>query len=290
MEVERAFGRVSEVRLDAGVVRYRDVGEGPVLVFVHGILVNGTLWRDVVEDLSGKFRCIVPDLPLGSHSIPMRAAADLSPRGVARMVTDFIEALNLEDVTLVGNDTGGAICQIAISEDHKRVSRLVLTNCDAYEAFFPLAFRILQYGPRVFGQRFVDLLARLLRFRAAQRLLLWTISKRRPETATLDAYMGPLISNADIRRDLTHFLQSVSNRYTLDAARSFPDFHKPVLLVWGRDDLFFPLRYAERLRDDFPNAVLDTVSDSRAFVPEDQPKLLAEHIKDFVPQVSNVME
>lgn len=290
MMVERLSGRMEEVRLEQGMIRYRDVGSGPVLVFVHGVLLNGTLWRDVVARLSGEFRCIVPDLPLGSHVVPMRTDADLSPKGVARIVADLIGALHLEDVTLVGNDTGGAICQVVIAENPQRISRLVLTNCDAYEAFFPLLLSPFQYAARFFGTRFVDLLAWMLRARAAQRLLLWTVSKRRPDAKTLDAYMGPLISNAGVRRDLTRFLRTVSNRYTLEAARSFQTFRKPVLLVWGEDDFFFPLRYAERLQNDFPDAVLHRVAGSRAFVPEDQPRILADHIQSFVPRRANVAE
>ncbi len=290
MAVERVADRMEEGRLGQDVIRYRDVGSGPVLVLVHGILVNGTVWRDVVARLSGKFRCIVPDLPLGSHSVPMRADADLSPKGVARIVADLIEALDLEDVTLVGNDTGGAICQVVITETPERISRLVLTNCDAYEAFFPPLLSPLHYAARFFGTRFVDVLAWLLRARPAQRVLLWTVSKRRPDTDTLDANLGPLISNAGVRRDLTRFLQGVSNRYTLDAARSFRNFHKPVLLVWGVDDFFFPLRYAERLCSDFPDAVLERVAESRAFVPVDQPLLLAEYIQGFAPRRANVVE
>lgn len=290
MAANLVSGGVEEVRLEQGVIRYRDVGSGPELVFVHGILVNGALWRDVVAGLSGKFRCIVPDLPLGGHSVPLRAEADLSPKGVARIVVDLIEALDLEDVTLVGNDTGGAICQIVIAENPEKISRLVLTDCDAYEAFFPPVLSPFHYAARIFGARFVDVLAWLQRARPAQRVLLWTVSRRRPDTDTLDTYIGPLISSAGVRRDLTQFLQAVSNRYTLDAARSFWNFHKPVLLVWGEDDLFFPLRYAERLRNDFPDAVLQRVAQSRAFVPEDQPRLLAEYIRSFVPRRANVVE
>lgn len=290
MAVERVSGGMEEIRLRQGLVRYQDVGSGPVLVFVHGVLVNGTLWRDVVARLSGEYRCIVLELPLGSHSVPMRAGVDLSPKGVARIVTDLIEALNFEDVTLIGNDTGGAICQIAISENPQRISRLVLTNCDAYEAFFPPLLSPFQYAARLFGTRFVDLIAWALRARAAQRLLLWTVSKRRPDSQTLDAYMRPLISNTGVRRDLASFLRSVSNRYTLDAARSFQNFRKPVLLVWGEDDFLFHVRYAERLQNAFPDAVLHRVAESRAFVPEDQPGLLAEYIQNFMSEGANVAD
>ena len=178
--------------MDGGVIRYREVGTGPALVFVHGILANGTLWRDVVADLSGRFRCIVPDLPLGGHSVAMEAGADMSPAGVARMVADLMEELDLRDVTLVGNDTGGAICQIVISNHPERIGRLVLTNCDAYEAFFPVAPQAHQYAARVFGTRYVDLFAWVLRARFARRALIKMVATTHIDEATLETYRGRL--------------------------------------------------------------------------------------------------
>jgi pimeloyl-ACP methyl ester carboxylesterase len=289
VKVSGVMGEVKEVRLGPDVIRYREVGSGPTLVFVHGILASGVLWRDVVAGLSGRFRCVVPDLPLGGHSVPMGPDKDLSPRGVARLVADFMSALGLHDVTLVGNDTGGAICQIVIAEHPERVGRLVLTNCDAYEAFFPWQLNLLfHHAPRLFGPRYVDLLARILRARSAQRLLLKTVARRRMDEATLDAYFANLISNAGVRRDLTRFLRQVSKRYTLEAAKRFPDFRRPVLIVWGEDDVFFLSRYARRLQEDFPDARLRFVSGSRAFVPEDRPQALAGHVAEFVRRGSEV--
>ena len=279
-----------QVRLGRGVVRYREVGSGPTLVFVHGILAGGFLWRDVVAGLSGKFRCVVPDLPLGGHAVPMGPGAGQSPRGVARLVADFMEALDLRDVTLVGNDTGGAICQIVISEYPERIGRLVLTNCDAYEAFFPWQFHpLLHHAPRLLGRRYVDFLVWLLKARTAQRLLLKVVAKRRMSEAELDAYYGNLLAgNPGIREDLTRFLQKVSNRDTLQASRSFSGFRGPVLLVWGERDPIFLSRYARRLRDDFRDARLLFVSNSRAFVPEDRPEVLAQYIAEFVGAQSGV--
>ncbi len=276
-----------EVSLPQGVVRYRDEGAGPTLVFVHGILANSTLWRDVIPRLRGAFRCVAPDLPLGGHAYPMRPDADQSPGGVAQLLADLLEALNLPDVTLVGNDTGGAICQVTIARHPARIARLVLTNCDAYEAFFPPLISPFHYGARFLGARFTDALAWTLRARAAQRVLLWVVALRRMDAATLDAYFGPFLRDAGVRRDLARFLAAVSNRYTLDAARTFPNFRRPVLIVWGKNDLFFSARYAVRLQQDFPDATLEFVSPSRAFVPEDQPDALARHIAGFVGTASH---
>ncbi len=272
------MGFHTEVRLQQGVIRYRDQGDGPTLLFVHGLLANRTLWRDVVSSLSGRFRCVAPDLPLGGHAVPMEAGTDLSPKGIAQIVADFMEALDLRDVTLVGNDTGGAICQIVVAQHPERIGRLVLTNCDAYEAFLPMIISPFHYGPRIFGERFTDLLAWALKYRSAQRLLLWTLTKRRMDEATLDAYFSSFLRDAGVRSDATRFMASISNRYTLEAAKSFPAFERPVLLVWGKDDLFFLSRLAKRLQQDFPDARLEFVEGSRAFVPEDQPEKLASYI------------
>ncbi|CAA9442398.1 Hydrolase, alpha/beta fold family [uncultured Rubrobacteraceae bacterium] len=284
MEGSGVEEEVRESRLDGGVIRYRDVGTGPVLFFVHGILVNGTLWRHVVARLSGRFRCIVPDLPLGGHSVAMESGADMSPPGVARMVDDLMREVDLRDVTLVGNDTGGAICQIVISNHPGRIGGLVLTNCDAYEAFFPAPLSPFHYLARLFGARFVDVLAWALRARFAQRVLFKTVALRHVEDATLDANMTSFIRDPGVRRDLARFLGSISNRYTLEAARSFPGFDRPVLIAWGLEDLFFSPRLALRLQHDFPDARLEAVPGSRAFVPEDRPEQLARLIEELATQ------
>ena len=288
MDESAVFGEAGEIQLEQGTIRYREVGSGEPILFVHGVLVNGVLWREVVPRLSGRFRCVVPDLPLGGHSVPLRPEADVSPRGVAKIVADFMEALDLRDVTLVGNDTGGAICQIVIANHPGRIGRLVLTNCDAYEAFFPLLLRPVQLGARVFGTRFVDFLTWTLRPRTIRRLTLWIGAKRRVDDEVLDAYFASLVRDPGVRRDLTRFLAQVSNRHTLEAARSFPGFRRPVLIVWGEDDLFFPKRYARRLERDFPDATLEFLENSRAFVPEDRPERLAGLIGSFLGARSGV--
>lgn len=281
---------IKEVRLEQGTVRYRDTGEGSTIVFIHGILVNSALWREVIPPLAQHSRCIAPDLPLGGHRVPMNTDADLSPRGMAQLVSDLLKNLDLRAVTLVGNDTGGAICQIVVAKHPERLSRLVLTNCDAYEDFFPLSLRPFHYGAKFFGQRFVDSLAWTLRARFAQRILMWTVAKRRMDATILDAYMGPFIREPGVRRDLTKFLSKVSNRYTLDAARSFRVFGRPVLIAWGENDFFFSPKLARRLQQDFPDATLQFMPDSRAFVPEDRPERLAESIRDFVQSHPNGSE
>jgi pimeloyl-ACP methyl ester carboxylesterase len=282
MDTMPRLGAFQDVSLPQGAVRYVDVGHGPALVFVHGLLANRQLWSRVIPLLASQFRCIALDLPLGAHALPLRPDADLTPAGVAQLVADFLVALDLHDVILVGNDTGGAICQLVIAHHHERIGRLVLTNCDAFEQFFPPLASPFHYGARLFGAGFANALAWVLRAPSARRLFLATVSHRGLDQAALDANFYPLLHIPGVRSDMTRFLRAVSRRYTLDAARTFASFRRPVLLVWGRDDRFFSFGLARRLQQAFPDARLDSLDHSRAFVPLDQPEALAQRITEFV--------
>ena len=276
------FSAFTEVKLTAGTIRYRDMGKGLPIVFVHGLLVNGNLWRKVVPQLAPNFRCIVPDLPLGSHQYPMHPNAKLTPPALAYLIAEFIAALDLEEVTLVGNNTGGALCQIVITQHPDRISRLVLTNCDAFENFLPLFFRPLQWAAHIPGFTFVLAQALRLRWLRTSPLALGWLVKYPVDSAIVESYARPIIANAGVRHDVTKVLKGISARYTLEAAEKFGNFKRPVLLAWADEDRFFTVGYAKRLRNSFPNAQLRTIQDSATFVPEDQPEVLAQLIKAFI--------
>ena len=281
METEWRLGETKVAQVGQHDLRYHEHGEGPTVVFVHGLLVNGQLWRKVVPRLDG-FRCIVPELPLGSHEIPLSPRADPSPRGIARLLGEFLATLELSDVTLVGNDTGGALCQLLIAERSERVGRLVLTNCDAYERFLPPVFRYLEIAAR--SRVAVYMLAKSLRLPGVARLPIaqgW-LAKRPIDREVVGWYVGPVQRRAAIRRDLAAFLRGVDARDTVAAARTFDAFERPVLLAWAEEDRVFPASYARRLLDDFPHARLEVVDDSYAYVPEDRPERLAELITEFI--------
>jgi len=273
-----------EARLPAGTIRYVERGRGAPIVFVHGLLVNGALWRKVVPRLSDRFRCIVPDWPLGSHRAAMHADADLSPPGLARIIADFLAALDLDGVTLVGNDTGGALCQLVVTDHPGRIGRMVLTPCDAYENFLPLMIRYLTWTAVVPGGTF--LLARSLRLRALRRMPFaygW-LAKHPLEPAVLDAYAASVIADPAVRRDVRKVLRGISPRFTLAAAAKLGSFTRPALIVWAPEDRFFPLAHAERLRAAFPRARLALVDDAYTFGPEDQPDRRAELIAGFAAE------
>lgn len=280
MSVFDGLGIQKEVKLAQGTIRYHEAGQGEPILFIHGFLVNSALWRKVVPDLAKNFRCIAPDLPLGGHSIPMEANADLTPPGVAKLIADFMAALDLKNVTIVGNDSGGALSQLLLTRHPERIKQLVLTNCDCFENFVPplvVAFQLLPYIPgSIFSMGW------LLKFGFFQKLFGKIVAKYPVEEAVLKAYFTPASQSKEVRRDIRKFLKGVSNHYTLEAATHFKDFNQPVLIVWAKKDWLFPRKYAERLVKAFPNAKLSYVDNSLAFVPEDQPQFLAEQIETFI--------
>ncbi len=266
------------VQLPQGPIQYRDMGAGPPLLFIHGFLVNGEMWRKVYPPLSEHFRCVVLTLPLGGHTKPIHQDADLTPLGVAQLIDDFMAALNLMDVTVIACDTGGAFTQLVAVHYPERVGSLVLTNCDAFEHFVPPLLKPFIALFQIPGG--ASLLGFAARFRSVQNLLYALLAHAKLEPHVAESYFEGYIHSPEIRRDAKKVALGVSNRYTLEAAERFSEFHKPVLVVWGQDDRLFV--FGERLADAFPNARLERVANSRTFVSEDQPEILTESITLFV--------
>jgi pimeloyl-ACP methyl ester carboxylesterase len=264
-----------EVRLRGGTLAYWEAGSGPPLVFVHGVFVNHLLWSDLIPLLSDRYRCIAPDWPLGSHSIPYDS--DLSPFGLADMIDELSSALGLEKPTLVGNDTGGALCQMAVVRHPELASRMVLTNCDAYDKFPPQPFTYLVWIPYIPGA--TALLAQSMRLRINRRLPIayGGLSKRlTPEME--NAFVEPVIQNKDVRGDIKGFLRAANKRDLMATAERYGSIQIPVTLAWGEDDRAFKIELAERMARDMPGAELHRIPDSKTLVPIDQPQRLAELI------------
>src|SRR5829696_7914463 len=271
------------IQLQQGTIHYEEAGsaDGRPLVFVHGYLMGGDLWAELAARLAERgLRAIMPTWPLGSHPEPMRDGADLTPRGVAAIIAGFLEALELEDVVLVGNDTGGALCQVVAVDHPERLGALVLTNCDMYENFPPSFFKALVAAAKLPG----GLKAALqpMRTAAARRSPLGYGMLSHGDVDHLAArWVEPVFAQPAVLDDLRRFTVGLDKQVTLDAAARLSRFDRPVLLAWATDDRLFPLADAQRLAALLPDARLETIEGSRAFSMIDQPERLAELIGEF---------
>lgn len=282
MGISPSLGPVHDIDLPAGRIRYHETGDGPPVVFVHGLLVNADLWRKVVPAVAAAgHRCLTPDWPLGSHTIPM-PGADLTPTGVAAVIASFLDRLDLTDVTIVANDTGGAITQILMTRHPERIGRVVLASVDCYDKFLPQPFTLLATLAHLPGS--IRAATELLRIRALHRLPIafgW-VAKHPVAADIVDSYLLPSRTSKAVRADVRRFLKSATSRHTLEAASRFPSVRFPVLLVWAREDKLFPVPLAERMARELPNATLRLVDDAYTFLPEDQPEALTGHILAFL--------
>jgi pimeloyl-ACP methyl ester carboxylesterase len=269
-----------EIDLTAGRIRYRDTsGEGPPIVFVHGYLVDGRLWDGVVDALADRFRCIAPDLPFGAHRVPMSPDADLSPVGLAAIVAELIERLELDDVTVVGNDSGGAVSQVLVTTRPEHVGRLVLTNCDTHENFPPGIFKALPPLAKLPGGTW--LLLQPFRIGAVARIAFAPFSSAGIPPAYIAAWGAGAFGEAGVRHDLAKVTAGLNKRYTLAAAEALRGSELPILLAWAPHDRFFPMRYPQRLAAEAGNARIVEIEGSKTFVPLDQPARLADEIAQF---------
>lgn len=284
--ITAALGPSTVLGTSAGDVRVYERGRGRPIVFVHGMSVNAAAWRKVVPLLADRYRCITVDWPFGAHRIAMAPGADLSSTGIADLVAEVLERLELTDVTLVGNDGGGMLCQLLVTRRPERVGRLVLTNCDAYENFPPRQFaylcRLARFPVtlRMFSRALAVGVVR--RGFTRSRFGFGGLSHVRPDDELIDHYVAGIRENPAVVRDFVTFLASVDRRDTLEAAKAFPAVTMPVLIAWATDDRYFPMRDARRFARDFPNARLVRIERSRTWVAEDRPEELAELIGGFV--------
>jgi pimeloyl-ACP methyl ester carboxylesterase len=270
-----------EIDLSAGTLDYLDTGgDGPTLVLLHGLLMDSSLWDGPIADLSPDHRCIAPTLPLGAHRHPI--SGDLSLPAIAQLVEEFLDRLDLHDVTLVGNDTGGALVQLVLAGKPERVVRAVLVSCEAFDNVPPgLTGKVLvlsgRLSPRLFGA-----FMQQLRLRAVRRLPIafgW-LTKR--GDATTARWIRPVLTSQQIRRDTVRMLRAIDGGAVAEATAALPSFHRPALVVWAAEDRVMPPEHGRRLAELLPDARLVEVADSYTLVPLDQPAALAGAVRDFV--------
>jgi pimeloyl-ACP methyl ester carboxylesterase len=273
-----------QIELSAGTIEYTDTGGGgPVIVLLHGLLMDATLWDEVTAALSSGHRCVVPNLPLGANRRAMKVGADLSLPGIAKLVAEFLGRLGLDDVTLVGNDTGGAVVQLLAADGAPGVGRVVLASCDAFDNFPPgLTGRTLaltgKLPPTLFG-----LVMQQMRLRPLRRLpVAFGWLTRRGDAATA-RWIKPVLTQPDIRRETTRMLRAVfaDKRLLLRAAESLPAFDRPALVIWAAGDRVMPPEHGRRLAGLLADAHLLEIPDSYTLIPLDQPAQLAEAIREF---------
>lgn len=269
------------VTLKAGTLHYEKAGppDGRPVVFIHGFAMGSSLWRPVAERLATRgLRCVAPTWPLGAHAEPMSSDADLTMEGIAAMVDEALDALGLDDVVLVANDTGGAIAQIVATTTPERVGALVLTSCDAFEHFPPPILKPFIAAAR-FPATFVAA-AQPLRTKVGRRRAYGALAHADIDSLVVE-WLKPALNDHRVREDLRRFTASLTRESTMRAAAGLPQFDRPALVAWSADDAFFPLEDGRRLAATLPNARLEVIEQARTFSMIDQPDRLTELITDF---------
>lgn len=270
-------------QLTAGRIDYTDSGgDGPTVVLLHGVNMDASVWRHVITALAPELRCIAPTLPFGSHGRAMDRPELVTHRGVAAMVGELLDALDLVDVTVVMNDWGGA--QFLLADGHDRVAGAALVACEAFDNFPPgLPGRAVALSARVPLLLWLTLqLQSLDWFRHAPGAWGW-MAKRPIPSEVMDHWFAPARNDPEVRRDLRAFALSTPSRSERTRlVKQLPTFVKPVLVVWATEDRLMPREHGPRLAVLFPRARLVEVSDSYTLVPEDRPECLAAELLRFV--------
>ncbi|MFG3101318.1 alpha/beta fold hydrolase [Streptomyces sp. NPDC048182] len=274
------------IELSAGTVDYEDTGgEGPVVVLLHGLVHDATVWRKVTADLRAGHRLIAPTLPYGAHRRPLTRPP--TPDTVNDLVVEFLDRLDLRDVTLVESDCGRA--QTVAARHPERLARLVLISCEAFDNYPPgLPGKMIGVACRAPGG--VSLLVRVLGLKALRRLPvgLGALTKRPVPDQVVDGWLRPLRTDPAVRRDFRHYGTHVRRTELLEAAEGLRRFDKPALVVWALEDLMMPREHGRRLAELLPRGRLVEVEDTRTLIAEDQPELLAALLRDFIAEETPV--
>ncbi len=270
------------VTLRKATIEYRDLGPAdsayPPVVFVHGAVVDSRLWSAVAADLAERgFRCVLPNLPLGAHTIPVTDRSALSPQGVAELVHEFVTALDLHDLTLVGNDTGGGVCQFLIDAHPDRVGRVVLTNCDAFDKFPPFPFNA------VFALMRSTLSTRILAAAMGPKVLRHSpvgfgLLAGDLDPALSASWIRPAATDSRIAGDFAALARGIGRTDLTGVAPRLHRFTRPVRLVWGTADRCFTTELGRRLAALFSDATFVEVPGARTFVPLDNPQAVVDGI------------
>jgi pimeloyl-ACP methyl ester carboxylesterase len=275
------LGERKQIETSHGLIAYHEAGAGPPLVLVHGFLANANIWRKLIPLIEDDFHCFAVDWPLGSHYLPARADADLSPPGIRSLITDLLERLELEDVVLMGNDSGGAYSQLVAAAGNPRLAALVLNSCETPEDRWPpKGFGHLKGSAQIAGG--LNLMIQSLRVKRSWRspIAYGLLAKRPIADTVMWSFVDPFFQSAEIQRDARKVIRNVGPTYHRAAAETLIDeFERPVVFAWGGDERVFPLDHARNYAAALANAQLKVVPDSFTYVSEDNPQGLAGDLK-----------
>lgn len=256
----------------SGRIAYVEQGSGPVALFVHGVLLNGHLWRHQLAGLSDIRRCIAPDLLAHGHT-QIDAGQDVSVTANAHMLAQFLDALGIDRVDLVGNDSGGGICQIFAALYPSRLRSLVLSNCDAHDNWPPDAFK--PFVEMVAAGGLADTLKAMLDdkavYRSEQALGPAYEHPERVSDDTIETYLRPFLAPAQRTRDLERFINAFDCRHTLAIEDKLRQVQAPTFIAWGTDDIYFPVEWSHWLAQAIPGTKRRVEFEgARIFFPEER--------------------
>ncbi|MFJ6570997.1 alpha/beta fold hydrolase [Streptomyces sp. NPDC091292] len=271
-----------DVALTGGTLTYGDSGgDGPVVVLLHGLVHDATVWRKVVTALGPGFRLITPTLPYGAHRTPMNPDVPLSPDSVNAMIVEFLDRLDLRDVTLVESDCGRA--QTVAARHPERLARLVLISCEAFDNYPPgLPGKMLTLACRTPGG--IPFLVRTLGLKALRKLPvgIGALAKYPIPDEIVAGWLEPLRTDPAIRADFRRYGRAVRGTELLEAVEGLAKFDRPALVVWATEDLMMPREHGSRLAALLPQGRLVEITDSRTLIAEDQPGQLSDALREFI--------
>src|SRR5580704_12250198 len=278
------FKDARSVETPSGRIGYVERGSGPVALFVHGVVLNGYFWRHQLEGLSDTRRCVAPDL-MAHGRTEIGPDQEVSMTANARMLCEFLDALKIDQVDLVGNDSGGGACQIFAAVFPERVRSITLTNCDTHDNWPPDAFKPFVQIVKAGGLR--DTLDAMLAdktiFRSPGAL---GPAYEQPETVTdedIETYLRPLVRSEQRTRDLQRFVVAFDNKHTRLIEPQLRKLQAPTLIVWGTDDVYFPVKWAHWLAETIPGAKPSVeLAGARIFFPEERAEAFNQLLRDHL--------
>ena len=282
MDGNNPWGKWRSVETPSGRIGYFERGSGPAALFVHGVLLNGYLWRHQFEGLSDIRRCLAVDL-LAHGTTEIEPDQDVSVAANAKMLEEFLDALKIDQVDLVGNDSGGGITQIFAAGNPQRVRTLTLTDCDAHDNWPPEAFKPFLAMAADGGLRgtLEAILANKNIYRSPGALGPAYEHPERVKDETIETYLRPLVRTAEATTNLERFLAAFDNRYTRAIEPKLKTLKAPTLIVWGTDDIYFDVKWSRWLAETIPGTRKRVeLPGARIFFPEERPAEFNQELRE----------